>query len=299
MPKPNTLSGMLESSSPSTLNTRKAAAPRAAKRKHTSIQAPVSDLEEESEEEPPKKKKTTKKAPVKKAAAKKAPTKKAGGSDNAVEALYKKIVDDVDKKANTLDARVTKMGPNSTAITSDTYAETMVKFVKDIRKLMEMGQEGAQLAFNAVLYIGPHMHGDLEATCKMCGFGGTEEPFAEMDELMLKVIALREDVECGGSEDAALPEVEHRWTNDDADVGVFKTGRPNKQQRGQIERQKAKWMKDRNDAMRQRREKDVVDWISNGIDELKDEKDYIKAYGLEGYFSKSIAMLETMKAGRK
>jgi hypothetical protein len=141
------------------------------------------------------------------------------------------------------------------------------------------------------------MHGDLEVSWKMGGYGGTEKPFAEMDELMLAVIAQREDVDCG--EDAALPEARHRWTHKDADVRVFKTGRPNKQQRGQIERQRAKWTKDRTDALKRRREKAVVDWISNGISELKDEQDYIGAYGLNGYFSKSIAKLEAMKAGGK
>ena len=297
MSKPNTLSGWLKPSSPSTLNTLKAAAPQPAKRKYTSIQAPVPDLEEKSEQELPKKQKTAKKAPVKKAPAKKAPTKKAEGGDNAAGQLYTKIVGDVDKRVSTLDARVKKMGPNGPSVTSDTYAETMVKFVKDVRKLMDIGQEGAKLAFNVLLYIGPHMHGDLDASCKMGGYGETEEPFAEMDELMLEAIALREHVDCG--EDAALPEVRHRWTHKDADVGVFKTGRPNKQQRGQIERQKAKWTKDRNDALKKRRENAIVDWISNAISELKDEQDYIEAYGLDGYFSKSIARLEAIKAGGK
>jgi hypothetical protein len=297
MSKRTTRSASLKPSSPSTLNAPKVAAPQAAKRKFSSIQAPVSDLEEESEDELAKKQKTTKKASVKKAPTEKIPTKKPEGGDEAAGQLYAKIVGDVDKRVSTLDARVQKMGPNSTSVTSDTYAETMVKFVKDVRKLMEMGQEGVKLAFNLVLYIGPHMHGDLEAGGKMCGFGESEEPFAKMDELMLDVIALRTDVDCG--EDAALPEVKHRWTLNDADVGVFKTGRPNKQQRGQIERQKARWTKDRNAALKQRREKAVVDWISNGIFELKDEQGYIDPYGLSGYFSKSIAKLEVMKADRK
>lgn len=123
------------------------------------------------------------------------------------------------------------MGPNGRSLTSDTYADTMVKFGKDVRRLMEMGQEGAKLAFNLVLFIGLHLHGDLEASCKMCGYGGTKRPFAEMDQVMLEVILLRKDVDCGG-DDTELPEVKHRWTEKDADVGLFKTGRPNKQQRG-------------------------------------------------------------------
>lgn len=200
----------------------------------------------------------------------------------------------MDKKIAGSDARVKKMGPNSRSITSDTYAETMVKFSKDVEKLMVLSP---RLAFN-LLHIGPHLHGDLEASIKMCGFGGTEEPFAEMDELMLEVIVLREDVPTGeSSKDKELPEVGHRWTYKDADVGEFKMGRPNKQQRGQIERQRAAWIKKRNVAARQRREK-VEDWVGNAVEKLKGEQDAIKDYGLEGYFKKSIVRLEELLAGR-
>jgi hypothetical protein len=297
MMKPSPLSGPLKPSSRKAPNTAKAAAPPAAKRKYTSVQATFPDLDEKSEDELQQEQRPTKKASIKKAAAKKASTKTAEGGGKAAGQLYTKLVGDVDKRVNNLDARVKKMSPNDTSVTSDTYAKTMIHFVQDVRKLMEMGQEGAKLAFNIVLYIGPHMHGDFEASAKMCGFGENEKAFADMDELMLEVIARREDVDCG--EDTALPEVRPRWTRKDADVGVFKTGRPNKQQRGQIDRQRAKWIKDRNDALKQRRENAVVDWISNGIFELKDEQDYIGAYGLDGYFSKSIAKLEAMKAGRQ
>jgi hypothetical protein len=297
MSKANALSASLKSSSPSTLNTPKAAAPQAAKRKYATNEASISDLEGISEDEPPKKQKTIKKGPAKKTPPKKAAAKKAEGGDKAAGQLYKKTIGDVDKKVSILDAAVKKMGPNGRSVTSDTYADTMVPFAKDLRKLMVMGQEGAKLAFNLVLYIGPHMHGDLDASCEMSGYGEAEDSFAEMDELMLEIIGLREDVD--GGEDAALPQIKHRWTREDADVGVFKTGRPNKQQRGQIERQKAKWTKERNDALRQRREKAGVDWISIGISELKDEHQYIRAYGLNGYFSKTLAKLEAMQAGRK
>jgi hypothetical protein len=80
---------------------------------------------------------------------------------------------------------------------------------------------------------------------------------------MLEIIGLRDDFECAGK-DEGLPEVRHRWTTADAEVGVFKTGRPNKQQRGQIERQKAKWIKERFEEARRRREK-VGDWVGNAI----------------------------------
>jgi hypothetical protein len=189
---------------------------------------------------------------------------------------------------------VKKMGPNSRAITSDTYAEAMVNFAKDVRKLMALD---ARFAFNLLLYIGPHAHGDLEASFGMSGYGGTEGPFEELDEVMLEVIALRDDIPSSSNDHVSLPEVRHRWTRDDAEVGEFKTGRPNKQQRGQIERQKAEWIKERNIEARARREK-VEDWISNAIEELKGEQAAISPYGLEGYFKKSISRLEEPKGGK-
>jgi hypothetical protein len=77
---------------------------------------------------------------------------------------------------------------------------------------------------------------------------------------------------------------------------VFKTGRPNKQQRGQIERQKAKWIKERDEEARKRREK-VGDWIGNAIEELKGEQAAIEGYGLDGYFKRSVVRLEGLRDG--
>jgi hypothetical protein len=287
MSKQNSQEGWLKPASAATTNAMKKSAPAPQKRKRTATAPPIDSPDEESDTQSTKKQKTTKKPPVKKP-----PTKKAAAGNKAAEQLYKKMIGDVDKKVSGLDARVKKMGPNSRAITSDTYAEAMAKFIKDVRKLIVMD---ARFAFNLLLYIGPHVHGDLEASIKMCGFGESEGPYAELDELMLEVIALRDDIP--SNEDVSLPEVRHRWTRDDAEVGEFKTGRPNKQQMGQIERQKAKWIKERNIEARARREK-VEDWISNAIEELKGEQAAIAPYGLEGYFKKSIARLEELKGGK-
>ena len=79
-------------------------------------------------------------------------------------------------------------------------------------------------------------------------------------------------------------------------MGELKTGRPNKRQRGQIERQRAAWTKSRNVKARERREK-VKDWVSNAVEELKEDQAYIAAYGLEGYCNNSIAKLEELKSG--
>ncbi|KAH6663750.1 hypothetical protein B0J14DRAFT_608992 [Halenospora varia] len=67
---------------------------------------------------------------------------------------------------------------------------------------------------------------------KMSGYGGTEQPFAQLDEGMLEVIAFREDRQFDSSKDSSVSKVSHRWTHGNADVGVFKTGQPNKQQMG-------------------------------------------------------------------
>jgi hypothetical protein len=289
MSKRNSLQGWLKPASATTINATKPPSPAPQKRKRTAITAPVDSPDSESDTQSTKKQKVIKKSTVKKA-----PTKKAPTGNKAAEQLYKKIIGDVDKKVSGLDARVKKMGPNSRAITSDTYAEAMVNFAKDVRKLMALD---ARFAFNLLLYIGPHAHGDLEASFGMSGYGGTEGPFEELDEVMLEVIALRDDIPSSSNDHVSLPEVRHRWTRDDAEVGEFKTGRPNKQQRGQIERQKAEWIKERNIEARARREK-VEDWISNAIEELKGEQAAISPYGLEGYFKKSISRLEEPKGGK-
>lgn len=287
MSKQNSLTTWLKPAPADILNAPKPSSTQKRKRAET---APIDNLDAETGTKS-KKPKTTKKA----VPASKSSTKKAPEGKRAAEQLYKKIIADVDKKVSSLDARVKKNGPNSRAITSDHYAEAMVKFIKDVQKLMVMGPDGARCAFNAMMHIGPHAHGDLEATIKMCGYGGTEEPFAELDDTMVAIIELREDIDCDGKDDgSAVPEVRHRWTVQDATVGVFKTGRPNKQQRGQLERHKAAWIKERFEEARKRREK-AIDWISNAIKELKEEAVEIEQYGLEGYFKKSVAKLEALR----
>jgi hypothetical protein len=100
---------------------------------------------------------------------------------------------------------------------------------------MAVFSDGARFAFNAMLDIDPHAHGDLEASWKMSGYGGTEGPFMDLDDTMCDIVVPREDVDCarkdGGVE---LPAVRPRWAFKDAEVGLFKTGRLNKQQRDRL-----------------------------------------------------------------
>jgi len=289
----NSLTGWLKPASKDRLNLGSPKPTPASKRKRSSDGG--------SNIESTKKQKPTKKAALKKTTS--------GGK--GAEQSYKKIIADVDKKVNSLDARVKKMGPNSRSVTSDDYAEAMVELVEDIESLSAMD---ARLALNGLLYIGRHAHGDRmkflnsgrlrlandmvqwKREKKKSGCGGTKEPFAELDDLMLSIFADLKIPSANSTNDSSLPKVPHCWTPADADVGVFKTGRPNKQQRGQIDRQKASWMKERKVAAKERREK-VEDWITNAIEELEGERVAIKDYGLDGNFEKSIAKLVELKTG--
>ena len=152
MSKQNSLSTRLKPASADILNIPKPSTTQKRKRTTTTT-APV---DSESEDNYTKKQKTTKKTPAaKKPLTKRAPTKKALEGKKEAEHLYKKTIEDVNKKVGGLDARVKKMGPNSSAVTSDDYAKIMCKFIKDVKKLMVMGPEGARCAFNLILYIGP------------------------------------------------------------------------------------------------------------------------------------------------
>jgi hypothetical protein len=76
---------------------------------------PASKRKRSSADEDSNTESTKKQKPTKKTGPKKAPN----GSKGA-EQVYKKLIADVDKKVNSLDARVKKMGPNSRSVTSDT-----------------------------------------------------------------------------------------------------------------------------------------------------------------------------------
>jgi hypothetical protein len=60
-------------------------------------------------------------------------------------------------------------------------------------------------------------------------------------------------------------------------------------------RQKQKWMKERSDKARERREI-VKDWGSNALVELIEERDHVDQFGMEGYFTKSIARLQELNS---
>jgi hypothetical protein len=253
----------------------------------------ISSAEEASdvEERPRKKAGTEKKKPTKKTADPKKQNAK------TAQQTYTSIIGKIDKKVKELDRKCKAQGPNGRAYNSDNYAKAMASFLPEVTELSGMD---VKLAFNLMLYLGEHVHGDFYMCIKMGGFGDSERPYKELDEIMLGLVERRKDeaTENGvhkASEATSLPTVPHRWTEADADVGVFKTGRPNKQQRNQMVRQREEWTKKRSKKLRERREI-TKDWVGNALLELTDQRDFLADYGLNGYFIKSITRLEELKS---
>ena len=56
-------------------------------------------------------------------------------------------------------------------------------------------------------------------------------------------------------------------------------------------RQKLEWEKERRAARRHRRE-EADDWVAAALSDLKEEWDYLAAYGVEKYLPLNIARLE-------
>ncbi|EXK77609.1 hypothetical protein FOQG_17684 [Fusarium oxysporum f. sp. raphani 54005] len=205
------------------------------------------------------------------------------------EKIYADALKALDKRVDELDKKVKVMSGNSSAITSANYATSARKHMGAIKKLVAMD---TTLAFNLLLSMADASHTDLDATWKMCGTpcDSSIPTFKLLDEALLPLIEAREKPACLAD---GLPEIPKRWTLKDADVGVFKTGRPNKQQRGQMYRQKLAWEKNRRQARRERREK-TEDWVKVALSDLLEERDYLSAYGVKGYLPKSIARLEEL-----
>lgn len=242
------------------------------------------DIHDSQESEP------VPKNPRKKTQSKSASTAKpkpAGNSRNSSKKLYTDTVKAIETQVKALDKKVKAMSPNSTAITTDSYAKAATKHLAAVPKIGDTEDE-VPYAFNLLMAIADVSHTDLDTTPKMCGYGGSEGPFKELDEALLALIQRREQP---STKQEKLPKVPHRWTQEDAEVGEFKTGRPNKQQRGQMDRQKLEWEKARREAWRSRRET-AEDWLAVALEDLKGERDYLKEYGVENYFPRSIAALE-------
>jgi hypothetical protein len=230
--------------------------------------------------------------------------------DSAKEAkkLFNDKLKDVEKRHVDLDKKVKAMSPNSRAITVDNYAVSAAKHAGVVTKLLGMGSP--VYAFSFAMTLADSSHRNIN-TSKMGGEGGSDESFGKMDHALLATIEAREKP---GSDvwlhEDALPQVPHRFTMEDADVGEHKTGRPNKQQRNQIENQFIAWEKERRAARRERREQ-CPDWVRCALGDLVADRDYLKEYGVgvkfsrrrddedrNCYFFQSIKRLEEMIAER-
>lgn len=211
--------------------------------------------------------------------------------------LYKAALDAIDKRVKELDTRVNKVKPGFIgwpSITTDDYDKAAGKYAPTVNKLAAMNTE---LAFNLAMHLADVSHTDLDTYAKMCGeWDECTKPFTALDDALLPLIETREKPD-ETAVAAEMPTVTHRWTEKDADVGVFKTGRPNKQQRNMMKRQGIDWEKKRKQKRRERRAV-VGDWVRLALGDLVEERDYLAAYGVEKYFPKSIAKLEGLMAAR-
>ncbi|KAG9517158.1 hypothetical protein KCV07_g6376, partial [Aureobasidium melanogenum] len=190
-----------------------------------------------------------------------------------------------------LDGKVRKMSPNSRAISTDTYANKSLDFLDPVKELEKM-DGGLVSAFNLAMYVADASHTDCDTTSKMSGYGDSEYPFGILDEQLLDLVEKR-NTQSPATRQGETPAVPKRWARQDADVGPFKTGRPNKQQYSQLERQKLEWEKDRREKRRERRET-VADWVAVALQDLVEERDYLEQYGVEKYFPKSIERLSEL-----
>lgn len=208
-----------------------------------------------------------------------------------------------------MDKKVKAMSPNSRAITVDNYATSAAKHVPVGKKLVDMG--APVYAFNFVMALADASHRSI-TTFKMSGEGGgCEAAFKKLDAALLPLIEKRllshPPLPLPNAE---IPDVPHRLTEEDADVGVFKTGRPNKQQKGAIERAFIDWEKERRAARRERRE-GCGDWVKVALKDLTEDRDYLKQYGVgedfdrprgeerNWYFQASILRLGEIVAQRE
>jgi len=256
-----------------------------AKRKH--------DTEDNKEAQEPTR--TTRARVTKKAKTTNSATSKkttSAATNKEAKKLYTDTLKALDKGVDELDKKVKTMSGNSTAITTSNYASSARKHISAIKQLVAMD---TILAFNLLLSMADASHTDLDASCKMCGTpcDKSAPTFKLLDEPLLPLIEAREKP----ASSAELSEVPKRWTPEDADVGPFKTGRPNKQQRDQMYRQKLAWEKDRRQARRERREK-TEDWVKVTLSDLVEERDYLAAYGVEEYLPKCISKLEELVLAR-
>lgn len=231
------------------------------------------------------------------------PKSKPSSKPNASKAAtkpYNDALKAIDKRFKTL---LKRYKPNPTiwsGVTSDDFAAAMAKFLPTVDKILDSGAaEAPKLAFNLLMVMGEHSYGDLEACCKSSGWGETDEPFQEIDAKMVEVIGRRLEREGSGLGNAEEVEVEAEPESELKAIMSLVEGksRPNKQERGWIEKAR------RNDLLagfewRQQRRQEARDWVGIALEELRETRKEIDRYGIGvHFFTKSIERLEGAKGG--
>ncbi len=177
----------------------------------------------------------------------------------------------------------------------------MADFLTQVKKLRE---ESIPTAFNLVLDLGEHSYGDLEACCKSRGFGDTEEPFKEMDNMLVELITARKEAQAAEDDDVSghddgfvLQPTTSDFDKSEAAIRVaLPTNRvPAKHIFGQLQRMRRDALKALFEVRRQRRET-AEDWVGNALNDLVETRNRLGDYTLSDYFFRdSIALLGSMK----
>ena len=250
-----------------------------------------------------------KKKPESKRSTKTTKATKLSKSATVGQRMYSEALNAINSKVEMLDKRCEKQDSNNKfGINSDDYVDAMASFLPQVRALAQSDGEddGKRLALILLLHLAEHTYADFELGFRMCGCGEGEKSYEELDATMIEII--EQLGICGGLSAAAptavneafMSKAKPRWDRDrDGDVGVFKTGRPNKQQRGQLRRQKVAWEKERLKVRREEREAEGADLVRVALAQLKDNWAWIEDYGIECYFPKSIERLEELLAARQ
>jgi hypothetical protein len=199
----------------------------------------------------------------------------------------------VAREVKKLDKAVKNMDPNDKyGLNVGDYVDIAVTHLDDVESL---AGSDVMLAWNLLLLLGDVAAADMGRHFRMCGYGDHEHGFKELDKVMLELI---EKMKVPEKRVEGSKEVRQRWTSANADVGEFKTGRPNKQQRNLIDNQRIEWEEERRQA-RVKRRAGCEDWLIVSLADLKAERDYLDKYGVEGFFVGSIAKLEGLDQVRK
>ena len=265
------------------------------RKRPASMRDPDSDSEKENA---PKKKRQVKgastKAKVTPASKSKATTKPKVG---AAQKLYDDTTKAITKGVKALDAKVKKMSPNSRSITTDNYAKAAAKHLSVAKTLIDT--DDVAPAFNLLVSMADASHTDLERSIKMCGYGDGDAALQKLDKMLLEAIEKRaasQPSEALAVED--FPDVRKRFTPEDAEVGRIKSSYGmNKQQWNAARRQGIEWEQERAVERRERREGRKA-WAAAALEDLKVERDYLSAYGVDQYFVGSISKLEMLVSGK-